>query len=177
MNVAIEPSSFLPTRQSWETIFAEVNAWRGSCLHHISTVEMAVTETLLALSSTPIGASVRLRHLIGQRLEDLSVAIAPDGPFGDVGKAAFAGLSEYREHQEAFRSLLCHGVIKVTVDTSGQWTLIIRSLSVRARQAERALMIIEQHDAEARLASLKFEGQRLASTLGQLRKNAVVQAG
>jgi hypothetical protein len=174
MNVAIEPSSFLRDRANWETIFTEVNAWRGSCLHQISTVEMAVTETLLALSSTPIGANVRLRHLIGQRLEDLAVAIAPDGPFGDIGKAAFAGLSKYRERQEAFRALLCHGVIKVTVEPTGQWMLIIRSLSVRARQAERALMIIEQRDAEARLASLKNEGQRLASTLGQLRKNAVV---
>ena len=174
MNVALEPSAFLPERINWETIFAEVNAWRGSCLHHFSTVEMAVTETLLALSSTPRGAKVRLRHLIGQRFEDLSVAIAPDGPFGDVGKAAFAELSKYRERQEAFRALLCHGVIKVTVDPTGQWTLIIRSLSVRARQAERALMIVEQNDAEARLASLKNEGQRLASNLGQLRKNTLI---
>lgn len=174
MSVAVEPSAILPERTNWERIFAEVNAWRGSCLHHFSKVEMGVTETLLALSSTPTGAKVRLRHLIGQRFEDLSVAIAPDGPFGDVGKTAFAELSKYRERQETFRALLCHGVIKVTIDPTGQWTLIIRSLSFRARQAESALIVIERSDAEARLASLKNEGQRLASTLGQLRKNAMV---
>lgn len=173
MNAAVEPSAFLPEGMNWEAIFAEVNAWRGSCLHHFSTVEMGVTETLLALSSTPIGAKVRLRHLIGQRFEDLSIAIAPDGPFGDVGKAAFTELARYRDRQEAFRALLCHGVIKVTVDPTGQWTLIIRSLSFRARQAERALMVIERRDAEGRLAALKNEGHRLASTLGQLRKNVL----
>ena len=173
MGVAFEPPSVLPERANWETIFAEVNAWRGSCLHHFSTVEMGVTETLLALSSTPAGEKVRLRHLIGQRFEDLSVALAPDGPFGGISKAAFAGLSKYREGQEAFRGLLCHGVIKVTVDPTAQWTLIIRSLSVRARQAERAVMVIERNEALVRRDSLKSEGQRLVSTLGQLRRNAL----
>lgn len=172
MNAVVEPSNFLPARADWDAIFAEVNAWRGSCLHHFSAVEMAVTETLLALSAAPSGGgTIRLRQLIGQRFEDLLAAIGPDGPFSAAGQAAFTGLSQYREHQEAFRALLCHGAIKVTVDPHGQWTLVIRSLSVRARQAERGLVVIEQAEAQTRLTSLKREGQRLASTLGQLRRN------
>jgi hypothetical protein len=173
MSVDVGPSDVLPEITNLEMIFGEVNAWRWACLHHFSTVEMSITETLLGLSSTPAGAQVRLRHLIGQSFEDLSLAIAPDGPFGQIGKAAFAELSKYREHQEAFRGLLCHGVLKVTVDPTGQWMLIKRSLSVRPRQAEHAVTIIERNDAVARLASLKNEGQRLASTLGQLRKNVL----
>lgn len=174
MNAVVEPTNFLPARADWDAIFTEVNAWRGTCLHHFSMVEMAVTETLLALStaSTRVG-TIRLRQLIGQRFEDLLAAIGPEGSFPDAGHDAFIALSQYREDQEAFRALLCHGAIKVTVDPHGHWTLVIRSLSIRARQAERGLVVIEQSEAQARLASLKRDGQRLASTLGQLRKKVI----
>lgn len=156
---------------NWEAIFTEVNCWRGACMHHFSIVEMAVTETLLALSAiSPQGDSVRLRQLIGQRFEDLAAAIGPDSVFSKAGQAAFNGLSRYRDHQEAFRALLCHGTIKVTVDQAGQWTLIIRTLSIRSRQPERGLVVLEHADAHARLVALKGEGQKLASLLGQLRK-------
>lgn len=155
----------------WDAIFAEVNVWRGACMHHFSMVEMAVTETLLGLSAvTPDGAAVRLRHLIGQRLEDLTAAITPGGPFGEAGKAALVELSQYREKHEAFRSLLCHGVVKVTIERSGQWVLVMRALSIRARQAERNALALDQDEAQAALVALKRDGQKLASVLGQLRK-------
>jgi hypothetical protein len=68
MNTLAENSGFPSARADWEAIFAEVNAWRDSCLHHFSAVEMAVTETLLVLSAVPSGSTtIRLRHLIGQR--------------------------------------------------------------------------------------------------------------
>jgi len=155
----------------WDAVFAEVNCWRGACMHHFSTVEMAVTETLLALSvAAPKSENIRLRQLIGQRFEDLASTIGPGGPFSKEGYAAFTVLSEYRARQEAFRALLCHGAIKVTVDQGGQWTLVIRSLSIRSRQAERGLAVLERIDAHARLNALKSEGQKLTSLLGQLRK-------
>lgn len=159
----------------WDVVFAEVNAWRGACLHHFSAVEMAVTETLLSLSavSMPAGA-VRLRQLIGQRFEDLAAATGPDGIFAGPGKASFESLSQYRAEQESFRALLCHGAVKVTIDPSGQWTLVIRTLSIRSRQAERGLVVIERPEALVRLLRLKVEGQKLASVLGQLRKSVTL---
>lgn len=171
MNAATELTNFLPTRSDWDVTFAEVNSWRGSCLHHFSMVEMAVTETLLDLSTAPtrVGA-FRLRQLIGQRFQDLMAAIGPDGSFHDAGHDAFIALSLYRENQEAFRALLCQGAIKSTINPHGKWTLVIRSLSVRARQSERGLVVIDQLEAQTRLASLKRDGQKLASMLGQLRK-------
>lgn len=156
---------------NWDAVFAEVNCWRGACMHHFSTVEMAVTETLLALSvAAPKGENIRLRQLIGQRFEDLASTIGPGGPFAKEGQAAFIALSEYRARQEAFRALLCHGAIKVMIDQSGQWTLLIRSLSIRSRQAERGLAVLERAEAQSRLNALKSEGQKLTSLLGQLRK-------
>lgn len=136
-------------------------------------VETAVTETLLALSATAQGEiAVRLRHLIGQRFEDLAAAISPGGPFEEVGRHALTELSQYREKHETFRTLLCHGMVKVTVEQNGQWILLIRSLSIRSRQPDRTILALEQSEAEARLATLKRDGQKLTSSLGQLRKVA-----
>jgi len=172
MNVVAESSAFLPARADWDAILVEVNAWQGCCLHHFSTVELAVTETLLALSAASTGVgNIRLRQLIGQRLDDLSVAIGPEGPFSNVGKGAYPRLCQFREHQEAFRVLLCHGAIKVTVDLHARWTLVIRSLSIRAGQPQRGLVVIEQAEARSKLAALSRDGQRLTTALDQLRRN------
>ena len=156
---------------AWDLIFAEVNAWRGACLHHFSAVEMSVTETLLALSEESLGgSSIRLRHLIGQRLEDLTVATAVDGPFGDAGKCVQSELLQYREKHEDFRNLLCHGFTKVAVERSGRWMMVMRLLSIRAGKAERKTLVLDQNEAMARLDALKRDVQKLGSALGQLRK-------
>lgn len=171
MSIAAEISAETMPGGNWNAILNEVNAWRGACLHHLSAVERAVTEALLTLNDAPSrGETIRLRQLIGQRFEDLTTAIRADGPFATEGQAASAELADYRDTQEAFRTLLCHGAIKVTIDRNGSWTLIIRSLSIRSRQAERDITVIEQADAYERLEVLKRQGQKLASTLGQLRK-------
>lgn len=168
--ISVEPTP----GPDWDAIFDEVNAWRGACLHHFSATERAVTETLLTLNAAPSrGETIRLRQLIGQRFEDLSIAIRADGPLALEGEAARAELADYREGQEGFRTLLCHGSITVTVDRNGDWTLIIRSLSIRSRLAERSVTVIDQADAYGRLEALKRTGQKLASTLGQLRRTIV----
>jgi hypothetical protein len=153
----------------WDSVFAEVNAWRGSCLHQFSMVEMAVSETLLALSKvSPGGDRVKLRHLIGQRLEDLSTATAPKGPFEEA--TAQRDLLRYREEHEAFRNLLCHGVVTVAVQRNGQWLLGMRLLSFRSGDAERNSLALDQSQALARLDAIRRDAQRLSSVLGQLRK-------
>jgi hypothetical protein len=158
------------TEICWDKLYAEVNAWRGECMHHIAVAERAVTETLLVLDSVKSeGTKFPLRHLIGQRFEDISAATGPDGPFADTGKAAHNAIENYRKH-EAFRALLCHGVAQVTATRSGAWLLIIRCLSIRARQAEELTAIFEKNDAEQKLVQLKSDGQKLASILGQFRK-------
>ncbi len=163
----------IPPLQSihWNVIFSEVNSWRGACMHHFSMVESAVTETLFALSTAaPSQAVVRLRHLIGQRFEDLAAAIGPGGPFEDAGKHALSELGRFRENHEAFRTLICHGTVKVTVEHNGRWLLLIRTLSIRSRQPDRTVLALEQSEAETKLAALKRDGIKLGSLLGQLRK-------
>lgn len=145
-------------------------------MHHFSAVEMAVTETLLALSTiVPEGSEVRLRHLIGQRLEDLALALGPEGSFEEAGKTVFDELSKFREKHESFRTLLCHGVAKVTVERSGHWVIFIRTLSIRSRQPDRGTLVLEQCDAETKLATLKRDSQNLSSKLGTFRKTTLCQ--
>ena len=157
--------------EGWERILAEVNAWRGACMHHFTAVEHAVTEALLALhAACPANTKVRLRHLIGQQFEDLAAAISPEGPFAATGKVSSGSLAYFRERHEAFRTLLCHSQMTVSVEVSGKWIVVARNLSIRGSQADHAVTVIEQADATIRLAELKRDGQKLAAQLGSLRK-------
>lgn len=171
MNEIPDQSSLASIPVGWETIYSRVNAWRGECMHHFSAVEHAVTQTLLAFDGAkPDGATIRLRHLIGQRFEDLAEAIGSNGPFADAGRIAAKTLAHYREHHEAFRTQLCHGHIAVSVGQNGQWLLVLRTLSIRGRQADIGLGVIEQSNALSRLDDLRRDGRKLAAVLGQLRK-------
>jgi len=171
MNAIPDQPILPPAPAGWDAIYASVNAWRGECMHHFSVAEYAVTETLLALDGAkPEGATIQLRHLIGQRFEDLAAAIGPDGPFAENGKSAAGTLAVYRERHEAFRTQLCHGRINVSVQCSGQWVLVLRGLTISKRQVCSDTVVLEQALAEGRLRELKRDGQRLAVSLGQLRK-------
>ena len=83
---------------------------------------------------------------------------------------ASAALANFRTRHEAFRTLLCHGTVKVSVERNGNWVLVLRTLSIRGRQADRATEVLEQSAAQVRLADLKRDGQKLAAALGQIRK-------
>lgn len=154
----------------WNCAYTDVNRWRGECLHHCSTAESAVTKTLIALSEACQGGQkVALRHLIGQRFEDLSSAIGPQGPFAEIGKSAHKALATYREKHEEFRTHLCHGVMEVLLDRSRDWTVIVTNLAITGKRANQTVQLLRQKDAEEKLAALKFDTKRLAATLGQVR--------
>ncbi|MEZ5688219.1 MAG: hypothetical protein R3E21_05450 [Caenibius sp.] len=174
MNAIPDQTVLTASQIDWASTLTEVNAWRGECMHHFSAIEQAVTLTLLALDGAkPSSSTIRLRHLIGQRFEDLGEAIKPDGPFAEIGKTTSKTLAHYRQQHEAFRTQLCHGHITVAVVPNGHWLLVIRTLSIRSRQADSGLIVIEKPDALRHLEELKRDGQKLASALGQMRKAVV----
>lgn len=174
MNAIPDHSALMSTSVDWVAIYADVNTWRGECLHHFTAVEHAVTNTLLSLAEVrPDSPEIALRHLIGQRFEDLAKAIGPDGPFGDLGKKSAAkALSDYRERHEAFRTHLCHGLVSVAVMQNGQWTLVLRTLSIKGRHAQEGEIVIDKAAATSRLAQLRRDRKRLVDLLGQVRKAA-----
>jgi hypothetical protein len=167
-----DPISAVTPPQGWETVLGEVNGWRGACIHHFTAVEQAVTECLVGLHAAKTdGAVVRLRHLVGQRFEDLANAIAPGGPFAGAGSTVAATLSTFRSRHEGFRTLLCHSQMTVSVEISGKWVVVARSLIIRGSRAERMTTVIEEAEAATRLADLKRDGQKLSAQLGSLRKS------
>jgi hypothetical protein len=171
MNAIPEQEKFAAHAPDWPAHFRAVNEWRGACLHQFTLVEMAVTQALLSLADVkPDGAKIKLRHLGGQRMEDLASVIGPAGPFKGEGKVAHKRLAEFRANHEAFRHLLCHGHIKVTAEYGGNWLLVIRETTIRARIANETVSVIEQAGALELLKKLKRDGQELCTALGQLRK-------
>lgn len=159
----------LPDPLAWSDILFQVNAWRGACLHHFTVAEHAVTETLLALDAARPGV-VRLRHLIGQRLEDLAAALAEGGPFAHP--PASKALTRFRDRHEGFRAQLCHGAMTVAAQVGGDWLVVVDVLAIKARQGVTDTAVIRQTAGEERLAQLKRDGQALASLLGVVRKGA-----
>ena len=155
----------------WNQAIHDVNAWRGACLQHFSAAEAAVTETLLLLKSMPNrGDTVRLRHLIGQRFDDLSKLLDDGGAFAKEGKAAAKALSDLRTI-EGFRTCLAHGQAKIALERTGKWIVILRHVAIRAQHAERSMVLLEQAEAEERLADLKRKSQKLCSVLGNFRRS------
>src|SRR5688500_507905 len=113
-------NAILPCRQAtntaaWDVAVCEVNAWRGQALQHFATAEAATSETLLQMASLPRGTHVRLRRLVGQRFEDLRLAIGSDGPFAKEGLKAAEALEAFGP-LESLRAPLCHGMAKVALD-------------------------------------------------------------
>lgn len=154
----------------WNQAIRDVNAWRGACLQHFSAAEAAVTEALLLLKSIPNrGEAVRLRHLIGQRFDDLHKLIEDGGIFAKEGKAAAKALSDIRTI-EGFRSCLAHGQAKIALERTGKWVVILRHTSIRGQQAERSMLLFEQAEAEEKLVDLKRKSQKLCSVLGNFRR-------
>jgi hypothetical protein len=152
----------------WIETWQAVNAWHGQSLQYFARAELAATETLLALALVPDrGASIRLRHLIGQRLEDLQTALCVQGPFGDIGQKACTALADFRQHEE-LRQFLCHGVVKLTLEQNGQWVVLLKMLSIRSGKEDRRALTIEQCDGDLLLAHLKKRTRKLEAALQSL---------
>ncbi len=166
---SLEAAPLVPEQSAWREVLMSANAWRGACLHHFTAVELAVTESLLWFDQAKPG-KVRLRHLIGQRFEDLAIALADDGAFSHP--TAAKALDRFRTRHEAFRTLLCHGHITVTMEINGRWLLVVQTVSIRSRQGAKSIEVIRQPEAEERLLQLKQDGQVVMAALGNARKDA-----
>ena len=135
-------------RERFARATAEVNEWRGRCLDAFTRAEAAIAECLLSLAAVEgRGPRTRLRHLGGQQLDDLTVAIAEDGPFGREGKDARPSLAAYGGYADR-RHVLCHGTSKITLDQRGQWTAVLRTLVFKGGVAHRDALALDHREAE-----------------------------
>lgn len=146
----------------------QVNAWRGRCLEAFARAEEAVTEALLVMAETERGNAIRLQHLVGQRFDELTTALAEGGAFAGESKAATGALATFRQHDD-LRAFLCHGVAKVTLDKHGRWTVVMRVLALRTRKAARTHRAVEQDEAAQLADQLAKASQKVRSHLKHLR--------
>jgi hypothetical protein len=164
-----EPSRPQTVSADWRTAIAGVNAWRGIVLQSFASAEQSVSETLLILSGLPErGSRIALRHLVGQRFQDLEDALKPGGPFAAEGTSAAAAIAAFRKH-ENLRTFFAHGVAKIALDRQDRWIVVMRVLTFRGRQAERAVRVFEQIEADALSEEIRLACQRLCSALVNLR--------
>ena len=133
-----------------------------------SSTEAAVSEALLRLAEVPAGGErVRLRHLIGQRFQDIADAVGQSGPFAADGAAAASCLAAFRVH-EPLRTVLCHGAFRIALDRRDRWVVIAKVVAFRGDGAERTSHVFEQDDAERLAAEVRSLGQKVSSSLGNL---------
>jgi hypothetical protein len=166
---AILPVEAASGGDAWERAVRSANAWRGQALQCFAQAETAVSESLLVLAADPErGEQVRLRRPIGQRFEDLASAVGAGGPFAAEGSRASQALSAFRQN-EALRSFLCHGIVKVAIDRNEEWVVLIKTLSFLGRKPERSTLALDEREAKALLAKMKALGRSLASALQSLR--------
>ena len=148
---------------------ARAAAWRGRCLDAFARAEAAATECLIALAEVKDrGAAVRLPHLVGQRFESLAAALAADGPFAAEGPLALAAVEQCRSHS-GVRTMLCHGVGRITLDRNGKWTLVLRVATLRNRQIARDTLVLTETEAEQLRDDIARASQKLCAQLGQVR--------
>lgn len=155
------------TDDCWEALTGAANQWRGAAIQLFAQAELAVSETLERLSSTPErGKDVALRRLVGHRFADLAEALG--GPFAAEGAKASEALTQFSRH-DGLRPLLCHGVAKVLQDRNGRLAIIFRLMAVKGKSVESNSRMIEQSEAEQLLRDLQSDSRALKAALQSLR--------
>ena len=156
-------------QQPFDAASEGVNAWRGRCLDAFARAEAAITECLVFLSDpAETGKTVRMPHLVGQRMEALSLALAAIGTPGPDVVHAQAALTALRDH-DGLRTMLCHGVGNITLDRNGRWTVVLRLTALRARRVVRDMLTLTEQEAGHRRDDLVRASKILCARLGQVR--------
>lgn len=153
----------------WDAASQQVSAWRGSMLQYFGSAEAGVSKTLARVAACgERGLRVRLRHLVGQRFQDLQDALDPDGPFGVEGASAAVALRAFRD-LEHVRTILSHGSARIALDRKGRWMVEFRFATFRGRGLERQAHLFEQEAAEGLSKEVRRLSNRLCSKLQTLR--------
>ncbi len=160
------PDSFAPNLD-WDRATLEANAWRGAALQIFGQMENDVCRTLLLLASLPGGEKLKLRHLVGQRVEDLARAIGGEGAFARKGARAAVSLEHFRRH-DWLRAFLAHGVGEVALDRNGDWILVLK-LPPSDLGPGRGGVALESRLCRKMLCDLKDDYRVLRSELQSLR--------
>lgn len=97
---------------------AEIDSWRGRSLDLFARAERSIGIALEATSTS--GRIIKLRHLAGQRLEDLVQLVTAEQATTKQAEALVKAISKWRE-VEVHRAFLAHGIARELLDRHGAW--------------------------------------------------------
>lgn len=157
---AYHPSPF-------EIAQAEIDGWRGRCIDLFSRGEHAVGRALE--QAIACGRAVKLRHLAGHRLSDLSAFAEASGGTAKQVQALREAIEAWTAI-EADRVFLAHGTRTVLIDKHSAWFVLLEFTAYRGNAAEPRRRILTRLEAEQFEALLKERCADLSAQLGQLRK-------
>ena len=150
----------------------EIETWRGHCLDVFAKGERVVGQTLESLRLSAKGATtIKLRHLAGQRADDLAKHISDSGISAKQAKSVASALASWREFEER-RNYLAHAVSTVTLDAKGGWFVLFDMTVYRSDQGAAQRWALGATEAAQFAHQLEASGKHLSAQLGQVRARA-----
>lgn len=151
--------------------YARANEWRGRCIAHFSKAEYTVAE-MLAYMSQRQANTIKLPHLLGQRLSRLSSTIESESTLGKAGATAIAAVAAMADLQ-GLRNFLCHGRSMILLNEQGQCYCLFEMIGQEGEKHTMALAAAEMDAKESLVIERK---NALCTALGQIRKALVSPA-
>jgi hypothetical protein len=174
---AVTPIAAESLAADFSRALAAISEWRGQMIQSFALAELAVSEALLVMvESGDSGKRPKLPHLVGQRSAELAARLADPLFPGTHARPAAKAVERFRRH-EPLRTLLCHGVLTVSLTRCGRWVAEFRMLAFKAGSAERSARAIDEGEAARVLAAVATDARNLASALGQVRRSVRTAAG
>ncbi|KUO56675.1 MAG: hypothetical protein APF78_11230 [Sphingomonadales bacterium BRH_c3] len=145
----------------------EIDSWRGRCLDLYARSEKAVALTLETAKQHD--HPVKLRHLAGQRLDDLLSITDQDNGTAKQKEALARAIDGWRAI-ESHRVFLAHGTMKELLDRKGKWHAQFDVTTYKSNNPTPDRMMISQTEALELQADLEKGFKSLSAQLGQFRK-------
>lgn len=151
----------------YETARAEIDCWRGRLMEIFARGEIAIAQALVCAAAN--GRKVRLPHLAGQRLEELTGLSLTELSTKSQSAALTSALDGWSQI-EARRPFLAHGTSSVWIDGNGGWAVVFDRTDYRAGIAVSDRWFILRAETDQFENDLMRQFGNLSSQLGQLKK-------
>ena len=150
---------------------SKIETWRGHCLDLFARGERCIGQAFEAIfkgKSAP--PNLKLRHLAGQRLDDLAKYFEANPPNGKLAKSIAQTLDAWQVHNES-RTFLAHGCLTVTLDQRGKWFAVFDMTVYRSGLPICQRLALGEAEAGDFATELEVNWKLLSSQLGHVRKS------
>jgi len=149
---------------------AAIESWRGRCIDLFARGEKVIGQTLEAIrAAAKEPTTVKLRHLAGQRSEDISRQLRGLKFPAKQSNKLVEAVTGWRVF-EAKRVFFAHATMTVTLDSKGKWFAVFDMTVYRSDQPQRERWVVSECEANEFANFLDASWKQLSAQLGQVRK-------